>query len=57
MSAMKCNPIPFQCHLSRLLASERPKKVAIIACVRKMIVTLNSMPRDEVMWDATTINN
>ncbi|MBA6385208.1 IS110 family transposase, partial [Colwellia sp. BRX10-6] len=26
-------------------------KTAIIACVRKMIIILNSMVRDGVMWD------
>jgi transposase len=26
--------------------------VAIIACIRKMIVILNSMLRDGVMWEA-----
>ncbi len=29
----------------------KPKKVAIIACIRKMIVILNSMVKDGVMWD------
>ncbi|MZI96149.1 IS110 family transposase, partial [Vibrio sp. CAIM 722] len=31
-----------------------PKKVAIIACVRKMVVILNSMLRDGTMWDENT---
>ena len=35
----------------RLVAAGKPKKVAIIACVRKMVVILNSMVRDGVMWD------
>ena len=35
----------------QLLAAGKPKKVAIIACVRKMIVILNSMVRDGVYWD------
>jgi transposase len=56
MSAMKCNPV-FKTIYQRLVAAGKPKKVAIIACVRKMIFILNSMFRDEVMWDATTINN
>jgi transposase len=53
---MKCNPV-FKTIYQRLVAAGKPKKVAIIACVRKMIFILNSMFRDEVMWDATTINN
>ncbi|MEZ8086066.1 IS110 family transposase, partial [Vibrio sp. 1S139] len=35
----------------------KPKKVAIIACVRKMVVTLNSMLRDGAMWDENTAKN
>ncbi|HBC3903268.1 TPA: IS110 family transposase, partial [Vibrio parahaemolyticus] len=41
----------------RLLAAGKPKKVAIIACVRKMVVILNSMLRDDVMWDKNLVKN
>lgn len=50
MSAMQCNPI-FKATYERLVAAGKPKKIAIIACVRKLIVILNSMIRDGVMWD------
>lgn len=50
MSAMQCNPI-FKATYQRLVAAGKPKKIAIIACVRKMIVILNSMVRDGVYWD------
>jgi transposase len=50
MSAMQCNPI-FKSTYQRLVEQGKPKKVAIIACLRKMIVILNSMVRDGVMWD------
>jgi hypothetical protein len=33
----------------------KPKKVAIIACIRKLIVIINSMMRDGVMWDPKMI--
>ncbi|MFY3328572.1 IS110 family transposase, partial [Vibrio fluvialis] len=33
------------------------KKVAIIACVRKMVVILNSMLRDGTMWNENMANN
>lgn len=36
---------------AELEASGKSKKVAIIACVRKMIVILNSMVRDDTMCD------
>ncbi|PTC02025.1 IS110 family transposase, partial [Vibrio mediterranei] len=32
-------------------------KVAIIACVRKMVVILNTMLRDGVAWDENTAKN
>jgi transposase len=50
MSAMQCNPV-FKTTYQRLVAAGKPKKTAIIACVRKMIIILNSMVRDGVMWD------
>ncbi|MDA7747407.1 IS110 family transposase [Psychromonas sp.] len=50
MSAMQCNPV-FKATYQRLLAAGKPKKTAIIACVRKMIIILNSMVRDGVMWN------
>ena len=56
MSAMQSNPV-FKVTYQRLLAAGKPKKVAIIACIRKMIVILNSMLRDGVMWEAPKVNN
>ena len=35
----------------RLLANGKHKKVALIACMRKMITILNSMLRDNTMWN------
>ena len=50
MSAMQCNPV-FKNTYQRLVTAGKPKKTAIIACVRKMVIILNSMVRDGVMWD------
>lgn len=50
MSAIQCNPI-FKAIYQRLVAAGKPKKVAIIACIRKLVITLNSMVRDGVYWD------
>ncbi len=50
MSAIQCNPI-FKAKYEQLVAEGKPKKLAIIACVRKMIVILNSMVRDGVKWE------
>ena len=54
MSAMQSNPV-FKATYQRLVAAGKPKKVAIIACIRKMIVILNSMLRDGVMWEAPKV--
>lgn len=56
MSAMQSNPV-FKGTYQRLVAAGKPKKVAIIACIRKMIVILNSMLRDGVMWEQTKVKN
>ena len=53
---MQCNPV-FKATYTRLVEAGKPKKVAIIACVRKMVVILNSMLRDGVMWDENTAKN
>ncbi|HAS6168287.1 TPA: IS110 family transposase [Vibrio vulnificus] len=56
MSAMQCNPV-FKETYQRLLAAGKPKKVALIACVRKMVVILNSMLRDGCMWNTDSTKN
>ena len=50
MSAIQCNPV-FKQKYEQLLAQGKPKKLAIIACVRKMIVVLNSMLRNGAKWE------
>ena len=56
MSAIQCNTV-FKATYERLLAAGKPKKVAIVACMRKMVVTLNSMLRDGAMWDKDSVKN
>ena len=56
MSAIQCNPV-FKATYERLLAAGKPKKVAIVACMRKMVVILNSMLRDGIMWDNNSAKN
>ena len=50
MSAIQCNPV-FKAKYKQLVANGKPKKVALIACLRKMIVILNSMLRDGTKWE------
>lgn len=54
MSAIQSNSV-FKSQYEKLVAAGKPKKVALIACVRKMIVILNSMLRDGVMWQAPKV--
>jgi transposase len=49
--AIKHNPAIKVFH-SRLIAAGKPKKVAIVACMRKLLTILNAMLRDQSMWDA-----
>jgi transposase len=37
----------------RLLKVGKPKKVAIVACMRKLLTILNAMLRDQALWNAT----
>lgn len=54
MSAIQSNPV-FNVTYQRLVAAGKPKKVALIACIRKMVVILNSMLRDGTMWEAPKV--
>lgn len=49
-SAIQHNPVIHAFH-ARLIAKGKPKKVAIVACMRKLLTILNAMVRDQVPWD------
>jgi len=49
--AITHNPV-IRAFYSRLIAAGKPKKVAIVACMRKLLTILNAMLRDHSMWDA-----
>lgn len=50
LSAVRCNPVlkPFY---QRLLAAGKPKKVALTACMRKLLVIVNAMLKHNRRWD------
>lgn len=52
LTAIRYNPA-IQVFHSRLIAAGKPKKVAIVACMRKLLTILNAMLRDQALWDAT----
>ena len=51
LSAMRFNPA-IAVYYRRLLAAGKPKKVAMVACMRKLLIILNAMLRDGAMWGA-----
>jgi transposase len=50
--AIRFNPILKQAY-ERFLEAGKLKKVAIVACMRKLLVTMNAMLRENTMWSAT----
>lgn len=49
--AMRHNAV-IKTFYERLLAAGKPKKVAIVACMRKLLTILNAMLRDQAVWNA-----
>jgi transposase len=49
LSATRCNPV-IKAFYERLLAKGKEKKVALTACMRKLLVILNAMMRDQQPW-------
>jgi transposase len=47
--AVKHNPV-LRAFYDRLLAAGKPKKVALIACMHKLLLTLNALLRQAVAW-------
>lgn len=45
----RCNPV-IRAFYRRLLAAGKPKKVALTACMRKLLTILNAMMRTNTMW-------
>ncbi len=52
LSATRCNPVIKEFY-ERLLANGKEKKVALTACMRKLLVILNAMARDQQSWNLT----
>ena len=50
LSAVRYNPVIKTFH-QRLIAAGKPPKVALVACMRKLLVILNAMVRDKTSWD------
>jgi transposase len=50
LSAVRCNPVVKAFYL-RLRANGKAAKVALVACMRKLLTILNAMLRDQRPWD------
>lgn len=51
LSAIRSNPVIGDFY-RRLIAVGKPKKVAMVACMRKLLTILNAMLRDHTTWNA-----
>ena len=49
MTAIRCNPA-IKATYQRLIAAGKPKMTALVACMRKLLVILNAMLRDNLAW-------
>lgn len=52
LAAIRHNPVIRAFH-SRLICAGKLPKVAIVACMRKLLTILNAMLRDQAAWDVT----
>lgn len=49
LSALRCNPV-IKAFYGQLVQAGKPKKSALVACMRKLLVILNAMVRDRTPW-------
>lgn len=54
MSAIQCHP-KLKPMYERMVAAGKPKKVALIACMRKQLTILNVMVKNNTYWDETMV--
>lgn len=53
LTAIRCNPVIIE-YYRRLLKAGKPTMVAMVACMRKLLVTLNAMLKTKTQWQAPT---
>ena len=53
-SAVRFNPA-LKVVYERLVAAGKAKKVALVACMRKLLIVLNAIVRDRKPWVDTTL--
>ena len=50
LSAIQHNPV-IRAFYQRLVGRGKPRKVALTACMRKMLTILNAILREETVWN------
>lgn len=50
LTAIRCNPV-IKAFYQRLIARNKLKKVALVACMRKLLTIINVMVRDNKFWN------
>jgi transposase len=55
--AIRCNPL-LKSFFNRLITAGKPRKVALVACMRKLLCILNAMLKSRTTWNLlrTSIN-
>ena len=53
VTAIRCNPV-LKAFYKRLRAANKPPKLALIACLRRLITILNAMVKTQQRWHAPT---
>ena len=54
VSGIVCNPV-IKAHYQHLTGAGKPPKVALVACMRKLLTLLNAMVRDNLTWDQLNV--
>jgi transposase len=49
LTGLRCNPVISE-YYERLRGSGKPYKVAMAACMRKLLIILNALARDDMLW-------
>ena len=52
LTATRRNPY-LHAFCQRLLATGKPAKLALVACLRKLLVLCNALCRDRTLWNPT----
>lgn len=56
LSAARCNPVIAE-DFQRFTAAGKPHKVAMTACMRKLLTILNALVRDDLLWGTKSTPN